>query len=103
MTSAMQTKKGRFATMQCECINTIENKVYDNFAKTLKPNETITEVSMDGQVFLLEGGESLSIPVRVQCINTMKTGKARKTKKIFDVLFHYCPFCGKKIEGEQPV
>lgn len=83
--------------MKCNCIKELETKIHAHFEDTDKEHTGNFTAEMGGQCLLFEGGLSLSLPVTIKYNRLTKSGTIQKKSKEFNMLFKYCPFCGKEI------
>lgn len=83
----------------CDCIKQIQERVEENFRKTIQPNEeygytaltpTAIKVKKDNKTQL----ETSSV-TEVVFIRTTKTEKRREKKLCYNIAHNFCPFCGE--------
>ena len=90
------------SALNCGCRKELEAKLTERF-KDQKPEGTDHSVSLDGYgLGITSTGVVVNgmMPYRAEATFTSKAGKtSRKTIK-GNMIFSYCPFCGKK--GDTP-
>ncbi|MGL6184747.1 MAG: hypothetical protein ACRC1T_05145 [Clostridium chrysemydis] len=92
--------------MKCNCIKEFEEQL-KNRAKEMKDfqkSDNEIRVSAQGMMFLLNGAPDSYIPYQefeVTQDYITKTGKNRTKKEKVNILFGYCPYCGRKLEKEK--
>lgn len=88
--------------MKCDCIESLERdlkvkaKEIDKFKDGGKIN-----VSALNMAFLFNGAPDSYVPYQefeVTQDYITKTGKERTRKERLNILFSYCPYCGRKLE-----
>jgi len=87
--------------MNCNCIEEIETRIHAHFKDIDKEHAGVFTAEMEGQCLLFEGGLALSLPVVVGYKRLTKSGNLQKKTRKFNMLFKYCPYCGKLIEKQK--
>lgn len=87
--------------MDCRCIEEIEKRIKTHFSETDTEHKKHAEsfhTELSGKCLIFDGGLSLSLPVIVTYNKKTKARSIQKKTKVFNMLFKYCPFCGKEVK-----
>lgn len=86
----------------CDCKNDIESKLLDRF-KNYAPDAKSHEVRLAGYTIIItDGGLVLKgcMPIELSADRPLKKGGFKHKKETQQMIFSYCPFCGRKYGKE---
>ena len=78
----------------CECIKTIEQKVFDHIKDDLNYKKPVISVRMKGKMLSLKSQLSLKITSDFEI-----ELEGQKKKPTIPVTWSYCAWCGEKLSG----
>lgn len=93
-------KRG-FEKMKCNCIKDLEKRILEKELKrNSKFNDDKARCKAENMAFIFDKGSTTTKPYQTFTIEEeykTKTGKIRTRKESQNVIFTYCPYCGKEI------
>ncbi|WP_404988126.1 hypothetical protein [Clostridium culturomicium] len=88
--------------MLCNCIKDTEKKLLSKVSEIskFKNSDEKVKVTASNMAYIFDSKEG-SMPFQefeATQNYTTKTGKVRTNKESFQLLFNFCPYCGRKLE-----
>ena len=88
--------------MMCDCQRKTEERLLERF-KQQCPEAKNHTATLTGYAVVFEGNSAITkgcMPVELSATYQLKNGGFKDKKTKANMIFNYCPFCGKKYENE---